>query len=119
MKAVVTETTNVILRGNGGEDIYDLPVTRINFGDGIVGVESCFELDEEERKKVAETGKIYLLCLHPTHPPIAPAVDSIFSDAYKSATTELTELAEHEEADSANVNVVEQHNGLKVIKGGA
>lgn len=68
MKPIKTESTNCILKGIEG--VQDLPVTRLEYTDGVQAVESCWELSEEDKKKIAETGKIYLLCLSNTHPPI-------------------------------------------------
>ncbi|MPW25967.1 hypothetical protein GC105_09205 [Alkalibaculum sp. M08DMB] len=69
MKPIITETTNSILTSNF-EDVIDLPITRINYGDGNVGVESCWKLSPEELEEVNKTGVIYFVCVAPTHPPI-------------------------------------------------
>ena len=74
MKPVKTERTNCILTSND-DNIDDLPITRIKFGDGIQGMESCWELSEEEKKKVLQTGKIYFLCTGNIHPPVLLKVD--------------------------------------------
>ena len=68
MKPVKTENTNCILKGTEG--IQDLPVTKLEYNDGSLAVESCWELSEEDKKKILETGKIYFVCLNNTHPPI-------------------------------------------------
>lgn len=54
MKPIITDTTNIMASGEGCED---LPLTRTQDGQFY---ETCWELDEEELKKVQETGKIYV-----------------------------------------------------------
>lgn len=68
MKPIKTESTNCILKGSEG--VQDLPVTQLECKDGLQPVESCWELSEDDKKKIAETGKIYFVCLSNTHPPI-------------------------------------------------
>lgn len=70
MKPVKTETTNLILKGPDDSNVIDLPATRIVYGDGQVGIESCWELSPEELEEVKRTGKIYFICIGATHPPI-------------------------------------------------
>lgn len=69
MKAVKTETSNCILKGNS-DDVIDLPVTRLVYGDGTHAIESCWVLSEEEMNEVQKTGKVYFRCFGDTHPPI-------------------------------------------------
>jgi len=73
MNAVRTNTTNCILKGTG--DVQDLPVTRLEYQDKTIAVESCWELTKEEIKKINKTGKVYFLCLSYTHPPICLKVE--------------------------------------------
>ena len=54
MKPIITDTTNTMASGEGCED---LPLTRTQDGQFY---ETCWELDEEELKKVQETGRIYV-----------------------------------------------------------
>lgn len=71
MKPIETENTNSILRApEDSENVIDLPITRLKYNDGQNAVESCWELSEEELKKVIETKKIYFVCMGETHPPI-------------------------------------------------
>jgi hypothetical protein len=74
LEAVRTSTTNCILKGCS-EDVFDLPVTRLEYPDGTKAVESCWELSIEEIDEIARTGKIYFLCLGTTHPPIMLKVE--------------------------------------------
>jgi hypothetical protein len=74
MKPIRTNTTNCILKGNN-DNVDDLPVTRVQYGDGTPAVESCWELSKEEIDQVSKTGKLYFLCLGTTHPPILPKVE--------------------------------------------
>lgn len=87
MKAIKTESTNTLLLGNS-ENVFDLPVTKVDFEDGTAGVESCWELSKEEIEEAIKTGRVYLLCLSYTHPPIAPAVYSILDERHESPTVE-------------------------------
>ncbi|MBN7576012.1 hypothetical protein C1H57_12505 [Clostridium sp. 2-1] len=77
MKPVKTENTNSILRApEGSDNVIDLPITRLKYNDGQNAVESCWELSEEELKKVLETKKIYFVCMGVTHPPILVSAES-------------------------------------------
>lgn len=76
MKAIKTEQTNSILKGNG-VDVDDLPVTVVQFPDEMIGVESCWELDESEIEEVIKTKRIFFLCLSRTHPPILLSTKSV------------------------------------------
>jgi hypothetical protein len=79
MNPIRTSTTNCILKGTG--DVQDLPVTRLTYPDGIIAVESCWELSKEEIEKINKTGKLYFLCLGATHPPICPKVEPEIEEA--------------------------------------
>lgn len=57
MKAVRTKTANRSYAGKGYET---LPATAIQFKDGKVVTEACFELDEVELEQINESGKIYI-----------------------------------------------------------
>ena len=72
MKPIKTENTNSILKAPEGEkdSVEDLPITRLQYRDGIHAVESCWKLSEEELKEIIKTGKVYFVCLGDTHPPI-------------------------------------------------
>ena len=87
MKAIRAESANTILLGNGG-NVFDLPVTGVEFEDGSAGVESCWELSKDEIAEMTKTGRVYLLCFGNTHPPIAPAVYSILDERHESPTDE-------------------------------
>ena len=54
MKPIITDITNVVACSDGCED---LPLTRTIDGQHY---ETCWELSDEELKKVQETGKIYV-----------------------------------------------------------
>ena len=87
MKAIRAKSANTILLGNG-QDVFDLPVTGIDFEDGTMGIESCWELNKEDIEEINKTGRVYLLCLSNTHPPIALAVYSILDERHESPTVE-------------------------------
>lgn len=77
MKPVETKNTNSILRApEGSDNVIDLPITRLKYEDGSNAVESCWELSEEELKKIIETKKIYFVCMGVTHPPILLSAES-------------------------------------------
>lgn len=75
MKAIITDTTNLTLLGNG-DDIGDLPVTRHNF-DGYNSYESCYELSPEEIEYISRTGKIYLNVIGSGYPPTCISLESM------------------------------------------
>lgn len=54
MKPIITDTSNIIASGEG---CFNLPLTRTQDGQFY---ETCWEMSEEELKKVQETGKIYV-----------------------------------------------------------
>lgn len=57
MKAIKTPTANRTYTAKGSEA---LPATAIQFKDGKVVVEACFQLDQSELEDIAESGKIYI-----------------------------------------------------------
>lgn len=61
MKAV--EFPEVNLRIAENQDEYETLPVHINTEDPTVPATMCFELDEAERKQVAETGQIWLTVL--------------------------------------------------------
>ncbi|WP_138751865.1 hypothetical protein [Paenibacillus sinopodophylli] len=71
MKPVQTDTANRVMKGSG--DVQDLPITRIEYEDGV-GLESCWELSDEEIQQIIETKRIHILVLGNWHPPILPKV---------------------------------------------
>jgi hypothetical protein len=75
MKAIRTELCTDILYGDG-KKVYDLPITKIKFSDDIIGIESCWELSDEELKDIIKTKRIYFLCISESHPPIALSTKS-------------------------------------------
>lgn len=77
MKPVKTKNTNSVLRApNGSNNVDDLPITKLKYEDGSNAVESCWELSEEELKKIIETKKVYFVCMGVTHPPILLSIKS-------------------------------------------
>lgn len=77
MKPIIDKNTNSVLKApKGNDDVSDLPITRIEYPDGLKAVESCWELSEEELKTIMDTKKIYFVCMGITHPPILLSVES-------------------------------------------
>lgn len=76
MKPVKTKTSNGVLKAPEGQsEVIDLPITRLQYPNGTLAVESCWELSPKELKRINETGKIYFTCISCTHPPILLSVD--------------------------------------------
>ena len=71
MKPIITDTTNILATADGCED---LPLTRTQDGRFY---ETCWELDEEELKKVQETGKIYVGIRSSVIPPMRVDVETM------------------------------------------
>lgn len=82
MRPVKTNTSNFVLIGKD-ENVVDLPVTRVQFDDGTIGVESCWELNDEELKEIVKTKRMYFCCLAPTHAPSALSVYSVIQEESK------------------------------------
>ena len=77
MRPIKTKNTNAVLKAPpDSANVIDLPITRIRYEDGTQAVESCWELTEEEIKKITETKRIYFICVSVTHPPILLSVES-------------------------------------------
>lgn len=70
MNPILMATANMVLKGPAGSGIMDLPVTKIVYGDGQIGLESCWQLDPEELEEVKRTGNIYFVAMGQTHPPV-------------------------------------------------
>jgi len=79
MKPIRTVNTDDILRkpkGMSEEECSDLPITRIHFGDGSQGVESCWQLSEWEIQEIVKTGRVYVTVIGTTHAPLLPSAFS-------------------------------------------
>jgi hypothetical protein len=77
MKAIRTDKSNDTLKAPpDSENVYDLPITRIVFEDGVNAVESCWEISPEEMEIILKTKKIYFTCFGVTHPPIILKAES-------------------------------------------
>lgn len=71
MKPIKTINTNSVLRAPEGiENVDDLPITKLEFSDGLHAIESCWKLSESELDEVKRTGRVYFLALGDIHPPI-------------------------------------------------
>lgn len=72
MNPIKTDSTNLILKAPAGmENCIDLPATRIVYGDGLTGIESCWTLSPEELEEVKRTGCVYLVVVGRTQPPVS------------------------------------------------
>lgn len=74
MKAIKTNTANRTYTGEGCEP---LPATVIQFSDGKLATETCFELDAAELEQVKKTGKIYVTFMGQTIIPFMVSTVSI------------------------------------------
>jgi hypothetical protein len=72
----MTNSTNATLGVENDPNVKSVPVTRIQFSDGNLGVESCWELTDQEIKALIETRRMYLIFVGTTHPPVLPSVYS-------------------------------------------
>lgn len=79
MKGIQYKHTNTILKGND-PNVYDLPVCRFEYSDGVKTVESCWKMSFKERVQALFTGKIYFQCWGITHPPILLSVISAMDE---------------------------------------
>lgn len=73
MNAVRTETANAVFTKEG---CFDLPGTRYTYEDGTPGVETCWELTEEELEQVKKDRRIFVYMLGNTVPPMFLSVQS-------------------------------------------
>lgn len=76
MKPVRTETTNAVYTLEGCQD---LPVTRYtNVMNNEQGVESCWELDEQDLENIKNNGgKVYLYIQGAVVPPVLMTTESM------------------------------------------
>lgn len=65
-----TPSSNRVFRLPGGTEDNDLWVTVDEDGDGEVVIGSTWELDEDERKAIADGANIRLLVWGKGHPPV-------------------------------------------------
>jgi hypothetical protein len=73
MHPEIFPTANGVLRGSG--DVADLPVRFDTYNTGDRFVESCWRLGWRERLKALVRGRVYLVALGVTHPPVLLSVD--------------------------------------------
>lgn len=66
-----TPSANKVFRLPGGTEDNDLWVTVDEDGDGEVVIGSTWELDDDERKAIADGANIRLLVWGQGHPPVA------------------------------------------------
>ena len=77
MKPIKRKTTNTIFKR---PDCFDLPGTRYKYSDETPAIETCWELSEEELKKIIKTKKIYIQQEGETLPPMAVSVNSVLAN---------------------------------------
>lgn len=98
MKPVRTETSNVTFIGEGCQE---LPGTRYLCDDGVTpGIETVWELSEEEKQQVLESGRIYLYIMGRTVQPCFLATESAvrIEDDISEELKYMRDLAESEAA---------------------
>lgn len=74
MKAIRAKTANRTYTGEGCEP---LPATVIQFSDGKLATETCFELNAAELEQVKKTGKVYVTFMGQTIIPFMVSTVSI------------------------------------------
>lgn len=73
MQASSFDEANVILgppEGLTEDDVYSLNVNRTEFADGSHAVTSLWKLTQDELEEFQRTGRIWLVCLGGTMPPV-------------------------------------------------
>lgn len=73
MEPIRTETTNAVFTKEG---CFDLPGTRYEYEDEECGVETCWQLTEEEIQRVARDGRIYVYMMGQTVPPMSLSTET-------------------------------------------
>lgn len=76
MKAVKTNNTNTIFKA---DKCFDLPATRYKYEDGSPGIETCWELSDEEIKEIVKNKRVFVYMLGETVPPMFVAAHSSIS----------------------------------------
>lgn len=73
MKAVRTEHTNSVFTKEG---CFDLPGTSYRYDDGTPGIETCWELSDEEIEQITKDRKVFVYMQGNTVPPMFLSVKS-------------------------------------------
>lgn len=82
MNPITRKTTNTIFKR---PDCYDLPGTKYKYSDGVPAIETCWELSDEELKKIKKTKKIYIQQEGQTLAPMAVSANSVLADGEEDA----------------------------------
>lgn len=83
MKPIRTKTSN---RTYTGEGCLPLPATVIQFSDGKIATETCFELDAAEVEEVIKNEKVYVTFTGQTIIPFMVKTTSIAGEAVQDDT---------------------------------
>lgn len=73
MKAIKTDTTNTVFTA---KDCFDLPGTRYKYEDGSPGIETCWELTDDEVKEIVKNKRVFVYVLGETVQPMFVAAHS-------------------------------------------
>ena len=74
MKPKQTETTNTNFIADG---CFDLPGTKYILEDGTPGIETCWELTDEEIQEITKNKCVFVCMLGQTVPPMNISVHSL------------------------------------------
>lgn len=73
MEPISTKNTNTVFTREG---CFDLPGTKYLYKDGTSGIETCWQLTDEEIQQVVKEGRIYVYMMGQTVPPMFLATES-------------------------------------------
>jgi len=83
MKAIEFEEVNVRI-AEKQDEFETLPVhVEPNGQYGSIQATACFELNEDEKKQIAETGKVWLTVIQPVNSPFHPIMISTLKPEMK------------------------------------
>lgn len=74
MKAVETEYANAVFVSEG---LQPLPGAKFICEDGTPGIETCWELSDEEVQEIVQNKKVFVYMMGKTVPPMFVAVESV------------------------------------------
>ena len=73
MKPIKTDTTNTVFTA---KDCFDLPGTRYKYEDGTPGIETCWELTDEEVQEIIKNKRVFVYVLGETVQPMFVTANS-------------------------------------------
>ena len=92
MKPIQHPSNNDVLLPPAGASIEEcrpLPITRVKYDNGMVGVWSYWQLDDIERQAVAAGAPVVLCAMGLTHPPVVVHVSDEKSSVMSPVTDQM------------------------------